>query len=467
MADYASMPLQAQVDLMRKEATLTDALNAKAQMWRTAFTEINEAGISMGKATDAVEPKWTDRAGDLFVRNTRNAKQVVDTWARNIETNKPDKALGDVAKGIVDTLRIVEENFRKAQEALANTPPTPGQDFAGIQRAIEKPYQEANGQAMTALDGTWDAAANAVRGAGSGSDWQQQAPAPGSAPGASPEQSPSGAQSPAGADPSTATQANQAAPGQAANPAQAGAGPSQGGASPAGSAGGGGSAPDPSLAGGLGAAPTIPPPTLPPATPLGPPVVPGGGGPMMPMIPPAFPGAGIRGGGGGGGGGFGGGGRIPGVSIGGSAASGSIPAAGPTVSTPPVPTAGTAPAAQGGPTAAQSTTGAGGGIPPMMPPMGGAAAGGGRGGGPGSGAAQRPGRNRRRDEPTPGLPAVLSGKAGKADLHAFTARTRATAPESDVPTTVQLIDEDLWQVAEPAPAPVVAAEAFPTGHRAR
>jgi hypothetical protein len=88
----------------------------------------------------------------------------------------------------------------------------------------------------------------------------------------------------------------------------------------------------------------------------------------------------------------------------------------------------------------------------MVPPMAGAGAGmAGRGGGPGSGAATRPGPARRRDGRTPGLPAVLSGKAGKANPDAFTVRRRQAAAESDIPTTVQLIDEDLWQV-EQAPA---------------
>jgi len=86
----------------------------------------------------------------------------------------------------------------------------------------------------------------------------------------------------------------------------------------------------------------------------------------------------------------------------------------------------------------------------MMPPtgMGGA---GGSGGGPGPGAASRPGgnnRNRRKEVVTPGLPVMLSGKAGMADVNAFTGRGRKQVAESDVPTTVQLIDEDLWQVEQ-------------------
>jgi hypothetical protein len=77
---------------------------------------------------------------------------------------------------------------------------------------------------------------------------------------------------------------------------------------------------------------------------------------------------------------------------------------------------------------------------------------GGGSGAPGSGAASRPSsgnnRNRRREVVTPGLPVMLSGKAGMADMNAFAGRGRKQVQESDVPTTVQLIDEDLWQVEQ-------------------
>ena len=43
---------------------------------------------------------------------------------------------------------------------------------------------------------------------------------------------------------------------------------------------------------------------------------------------------------------------------------------------------------------------------------------------------------------------MLSGKAGQADMNAFAGRGRKQVAESDVPTTVQLIDEDLWQVEQ-------------------
>ncbi len=116
-----------------------------------------------------------------------------------------------------------------------------------------------------------------------------------------------------------------------------------------------------------------------------------------------------------------------------------------------------APAAPGG-TSSPTT---GGGVPMMPMGMGGMGAGGRGGGpGPGSGAVRRPGGRGRTDGPPPGLPAALSGKAGRKDAHGFVVRTRDQAADADVPNTVELIDEDLWRVAEKAPA-VVAAEPPP------
>lgn len=81
----------------------------------------------------------------------------------------------------------------------------------------------------------------------------------------------------------------------------------------------------------------------------------------------------------------------------------------------------------------------------MMPPMGGMGGAGAAGGsGPGGpGGNSRPRERKRDNDKTPGLPALLSGKAGTSSPYAF---TRSRAVEWDTPATVQLIDEDLWQV---------------------
>jgi hypothetical protein len=290
--------------------------------------------------------------------------------------------------------------------------------------------------------------------------------------------------------------------------AGAGGGATAAGTAPSGSAAaGGGGVPaglEPALAGGLsggGTAPALPPTVPASVPPLSGTPVPGGGGPLVPPLIPAAatPSTGgsptpaqsaamaaARAGGFsalGAGGGVGGAARVPGVSLGGPAA---IPAAATPVSSPTAPTAGTAPGGPGGgvPVAGQGGTGTAGGIPPMVPPMAGGAAGG-RGGGPvppgtrgaggippmmppaggggpygggaGSGATRGPYRDRRRrDEQPPGLPVVLTGKAGLADPFGLApVRPLRHSPE-DTRVTVELIDEDLWKVDEQAPEPVVA-----------
>ncbi|WP_233157872.1 hypothetical protein, partial [Actinokineospora bangkokensis] len=82
--------------------------------------------------------------------------------------------------------------------------------------------------------------------------------------------------------------------------------------------------------------------------------------------------------------------------------------------------------------------------------------GGGGGGGPvqpgyrsGSGAGPlRAGRRDRRDEPPPGLPAVLAGKGGRVDPFSLVPTRSRRRPEDEAPVTVELVDEDLWKVED-------------------
>lgn len=460
---YAAMELPAQVALMQQENALAGAVTAKGQMWKTALAELTQCAESMGKATDAIEPAWTDQAGAKFVGDTRTTKSGVDTFARNIETAKPDAALDAVVKGIADTFKIVQENQQKAQQALAAAmAASPGANAAALKEQIEKPFREANGQAMDSLDQLWDAAASAVQAAAGGG--QAQASATGAGPGAG-GQAPggggaggggTGGQQGAGAGQQGAAQQGAGADQQGAGAAQQGAGDQGAGA---GQQGAGDQAAglqnaaqpqDPGLAGGLGTAPVTPPtvaPTVPPTVPPVAqvpgtgfvPVLPGAGAGANPGVNPAVNPSRV----------------VPGVGIGGSAQN-SIPAAAAPISSPAVPTSGAAPAAPGATGAPTTgTTGGGGAVPPMVPPMGAGMGGGARSGGFGSGAATRPGATRRRQGATPGLPSMLSGKAGKANPDAFVAvrRRNTNDDESDIPTTVQLIDEDLWQVPEVATPP--------------
>jgi hypothetical protein len=477
VANYEAMPLQQQLDVINQEVANKNVLTAKGAMWQKASQELTEAGRSLAGATNTIAPEWDDGAGTKFVQVSRRTLTQLDTWKQNIDGAKPHDAIYLVANTLQPTQGIVQEQWRLAMEAVAAAQANAAAGYAarGVGspaltqsevNAVMLPFQQAAGRAMNILGGYYEEAARAVTAASGGSPLSNpQAPFNGSTT-SSPSTraaSPGGA-SPDGAAPGGAAPGG-AAPGGAAPGGAAPGGAAPGGAAPGGAAGGapaGGAGADPSLAGGLsGGAPT-PTPNLPPGLGTTPPPVPGGTGTVPPFIPPigglggAPRGGGLGGGFGGGGGG--GGVRIPGVGLGGGVSGGqtSIPAAGATVSVPTQPTQAGAPAVPQGPPVGGGTAGAGGsGVPPMMPPMGGMGAGMGGGGsaGPGSGAAQRPVNGRPRgDGRTPGLPPVLSGKAGKADANAFAARARRSTVETDVPTTVQLIDEDLWQVDRSAGA---------------
>jgi hypothetical protein len=430
MTDYATIKLDQQLAMMETELQVCDTLHVYGEMWTNAKTELDEASASLESANNRVEPAWRSVEAKLFIRNNRLQVTGMKKWSSNIASANPAGAMADLAQAVRTTYGQVQANVAKAKQEMASA-------FSSQQaEAIERNYQFLNAGLMRQLDQRYLDAVNVLRKAASGDPTLGN---PGGPTGVSPASSPS---SPVGDLPSGADQAGGA---EQAGGEQAGGEQQQAGADAAGAGGGATPGSNPGLAGGLGAAPTIPPPSsLPPLTPS--PPMPGGGVPLVPMVPSAGLGAGPRGGGGGGGGGAA---RVPGVRVGGGAPS-SIASAAVPVSSPATPAPAVAPGLPGG---AGGTSGApGGAIPPMIPPMGAGAMGAGSGGGPGSGAARRPsgpGRG-RRDDSTPGLPAMLTGKAGKRDPHAFVARTRVA--ESDVPSTVQLIDEDLWQVRDQAPA---------------
>ncbi|MFV2116321.1 hypothetical protein ACFHW0_28865, partial [Micromonospora sp. LOL_025] len=218
-----------------------------------------------------------------------------------------------------------------------------------------------------------------------------------------------------------------------------------GGAGPRGSA--------PVLAG-LGGtpAPTLPPGLSPPggiptpATPLVPPLFPaGGGGPasVAPVLPPLTATVGGVGGL-----------RVPGPSIGGIG--GQLPQAAVPVGNPVPPVPGVLqPVSSPGPAAASPAAGTG--TPPMMPPpmIGGIGTPGGGAAGTGAAAVRRPTTGRGRGPAAvPGLPAMLSGRAGRADASAFPARPRTPGVRRrpEPPPATGLVDDDLWWVERPDPA---------------
>ena len=441
------MPLiKKDVEDIQKEANVKSSLNGKIQMWNKAKTELTDAGTSVEQGARQVSEvaNWRDIAGSQFVTLNRNAKTNMDAWVQKIDSSGVGRALEDISAQISTSGTEIVKNFNDAQQKFTQMAaqlvmPTP-QAVQDLANQIDQEFHNLNVSGpIKTLGEKYDAGSKAVADATSGPEWG--AP-PGGNPGARPSSAPS-SQAPGGGDQAGGDQAGGGAGGEQAGGEGQGEMP-------------GGAGADPGLSGGLGTAPTMPPSVTPPNIPTTPPLT-GVGTPLMPMT-----GVGGVGGPRGGGGGGGGGPRIPGVGIGG-AGNNSIPSA-----ANPVGGAGgvTTPAAggqvPGSVVGAGGAAGGGGGVPPMMPPMGGmggAAAGmGGRGGGPGGpGGLSRPRERRRDNGPTPGLPGLLTGKAGAADAGAF---RRRRSQESDIPSTVQLIDEDLWQV-EDKPAAVVEQPAAP------
>lgn len=467
---YQTTPLRTQLEIMKAENLNAYMLDAKAKMWTAAATEIDKTARSLDQETKRVEPAWQDAAGVEFFSRARDTTLRLNTWTENINSSNVANLLQQLVTQIPKTLAKVQEQIAAYDAYVKSLSGKPYLSLAPGTVDLEAPFRVASGVMMDKITALYEQAANAVQTAGGGPAYQgvnpdnkqgtgtqgtgtqgtygQGTDGPNTGPQDAGQQD-AGAEG--AADPDMGAQATAAQDGGA-----------QGGAQDvvqdAGLQDGLDETANPALSGGLGGAPVTPPVTPPqiptlPQTGAGFPV----GGAGLPLIPPVVPvtGAGLPGGaflpaGGGAGTGRGGGvgGRIPGVSLGGAGTS-QIPMAA-NLYEPPTAAAASGPA----PTVAEelataagtsSPVGGGGGVPPMMPPMG---VGGGAGG-PGSGAAARPtgtGRRRRKDRVTPGLPAVLSGKAGRADLYAFAGHGRWEREESDVPSTVQLVDEDLWQV---------------------
>ncbi len=455
------MPLARQSQLILREYCNDAVLRERAKMWDAAAKELPQVSKDFLAATHrAKDAEWDkDDVGTQFLAKSAQTQKVIDDWEKRVSAAQPAQALERVAaliKPTYDKVQQAVQGYNNEVKSAAESGAT-GEQI----RAIELKWRRIAGAAMNILGQAATESAQAMRQLVGAPEWRgvsDAAPATDTGPANPNNRTGTGPASPRNTEQSTAPQQQSpqtAPPGTPTTGTPTSGTPTAGnptGGSPTG--GGPTGSSDPALSGGLGSAPQIPTPTLPQLPGAGTPSIPGGGAPLIPpMIPPAGAANGIGIGGGGrpiGGGGI----RVPGVSLG---SGGSIPVAGSASATPAnrMPTA-------TGPTAsalgsASGTAGAGSAMPPMMPPMGAAGAGAGLGGGggtPGSGAAKRaaPGRGRARDGRTPGLVGPLSGKAGKADPNAFAARNRRDAEESDIPSTVQLIDEDLWQVEHRTPA---------------
>jgi hypothetical protein len=428
--DYRTQPLATQIQIITADYCNDATLNAKAAMWEQAAKELPAARDAFAAETNKVRAaRWDDdAAGREFVARSEQSQKILADWADRVAGSQAAAKI----KLVASTIKPTYEAVRKEVEAY-NTAAATALGAVVSAEELERPYRERAGAAMNILAKYYTEAEAELAKIKGGPVFKgvNDSLAPARAPGGPRSSAPSSG--PTGQD--AAASAAQDAAGGPAGGAEGGA---AGG--PEGGAGSG----DPSLSGGAGGAPTIPTPSLPtapsalPHLPAGPP----------PIIPPALPGGGlgapIRGTGGG---------RVPGVGLGGTAggklsmppvATGTTPFGTP-VNAAPTGAAPTSPRLA----ATSPTTGTGAGaMPPMMPPMAGAGMHpGGSGGVPGSGAAPRQGnsRTRRKDGGTPGLPSMLSGKAGKADPGTFAVRGRRPS-KSDVPATAQLVDEDLWRV---------------------
>ncbi|MGW6282666.1 hypothetical protein [Kribbella sp. NPDC055071] len=387
-----------------------------------------------------------------------------------------------------------------AQGVMANRPWTAEEQKALLDSLIKqlRPLVEDSGRALTALGQTYQAVAAEVTAATANLKWVgpkaanpdvavKSAPGPGSAPQQKgPGQKPRGSEKQGGGEQKGGGGAGGQQGGGAAGGDQAGGGAA--GGDQAGGASGGDQSGDqgqqPGGGTGLAGNPvTVPPVQLPVPQP-GPPAVPppwttpgpDAGIPLPTPLPSAkdplglgngkFPGLG----GGGGGGGIGGG--IPnargigeGIGGGGKAVGKPIPKsdqniaqAARNLTAGPESTTGQAPSLAGGPATGggQTSTGGGGGMPPMMPPGTAGAGGGGTGpstgGRPGTGAARPGGPGRvRADAPTPGVPAGLRGRSATADSGRTSVSTDRQRQREGA-ETLQMLDEELWTVDDPAAA---------------
>lgn len=424
--DYTTMPLMTQLATIQADVGAVSTLKSMAELWGKAATELRKASGDFQSATNQIEPNWTDDSGANFVSSSRESNKTIDTWAQNIASSQAQSKIDQVAGEIPGTAAAVQKVVDQYNAALATAA------VLGISaEELELLFRPIAGAEMNKLAGTYQQATDAVSKARGGS-WQGLQSDHAGARSVDDVQG-MGIDVPVGPQGTGLGGAD-----------GAGELPGAGGQDGAGGEDGLGQLPglgqDPSLSGGLGGAPVAPPALPPVAPPIAAPVAPGlpvGG--MPPMMPGGFAG---RGGGGGGGP------RIPGVRLGGGGPVGAQP-----VNSPAAPTPASAPTVAALTSGTPATGSATAGVPPMMPPMGaGMGAGGARGGGiPGPGLARRKRRDGDDDEPpTPGLPAVLSGKAGLPDAFRFSSAQRT---ETDAPGTVQLIDEDLWH-EEVAKAPV-------------
>jgi hypothetical protein len=439
--DYTKIDLDTQLAHITSELPSVDLLTQKATMWAQAGSELSTASQSFASANRTLAPDWTDELGQRWLEDAEASQQTLTTWEQNVNGNNPSADLQAVAAAIPPTHETVLK-FKQIADSLKALASNPVMG-AAVQQIILA-LQQAAGALMNKLAGDYASAGDKVAAAGAGGAWVGlQGGSPGSA-NRSADDSEDGRSTSSGAGSDSGSLAGFGGLGDLGG---------QGGAAGHVSTPDHGTGSDvdsevdslsPELSGGGGLAPPSAPPLSPPPamSPVPPPVGAATGMPVAPMMG-ALGGVGGR---------SGGGVRMPSVAV-------PRPTHIPVAAAPVNPLTAPAPAAAPAvpqplvspPAAVAGTVGAGA-VPPLMPMMGGAGLGaGGSTAGVGSGLARRPVRRPEdEDTPTPGLPAMLSGKAGVADPFAFAVQRSSAAP--DAPSTVEFIDEDVWQAGRRAPA---------------
>jgi hypothetical protein len=422
--DYTTVDIDTQFEHITSELPNVELLSQKATMWTQAGSALTTAESNFNAETKKLAPDFRDRVGDAWLERAEADQRTLSEWAQNVTRNNPSGDLTGVSQGITQTHQQVSK-FKEIADALKPLLSVPAIGAMVQQMLLQ--LQQASGTVMNKLVADYSAAGSKVAAAGSGGPWDGV----------------NGSIGEGGAQEATFSPTGELLdPGSVDSQGMAGSGADAMGGGEAGQESGvdsgqesGPASTSPELSGGGGLAPGTVAPTAPSVAPA-----PAAGPSGMPMSP-AFMGAGARAVGGNSGGGV----RMPSVNVARTGPA-SIPAAAAPVSslTGPAP-AGSPPAApQPLATPAASTSTGVSGVPPFVPPMAGAGIGaGGSGTVLGAGGSRRPFRRTEEDEdtPTPGLPVLLSGKAGMADPYAFAARQHSDAP--DAPSTVQFIDEEL------------------------
>ncbi|GAA0612463.1 hypothetical protein HPO96_22755 [Kribbella sandramycini] len=485
------------------ELNLRGPLQMSADMWQTAAGGMQKTAIQFRTFNQGLlDNKWRSPSDsgeyrDASEASVRSLQAGHDSIAVSVGEGTGGPAGGGIPAGLRQLAQVINDVATASTPVLTNlehgvstfraecgtieAPKSPWtselvrkyetENTNNLRSAVVAVGNQLNMLAVwySAIGRSTQEAAQALKWDGPGGP--KGSPAPNRTASAPPGGGPAGPGETPSTDQAAGPQPGQDTPGEtpAEMPAEAPGGMPPGGMPPGGMPPGG-----PSLAG-MPPGATLPkPPVLPPLTP---PVLPDLTHPIPPAGPPAMSGIGVppsggpRGGGAGlpRGAGIGGLGGIkglgkPGIGLPGTLGSDQVARAAHPLQAPPALSGGQAPSNGLSSTSTAGPAGAGGGMPPpMMPPGGAAGAGpGGRAGKPGASTIRPPARKRTRRDETPGVPSELRGRSGR-DLPAAFPLPPATPrrrPDKDPQAqTLQLLDEDLWKVEHPEPAPP------PTPHR--